>query len=646
MADLTNIISSGASSKSIDIVFLAEGYQASEKEKFLFDAQNFTDYMFSVSSNLNRLNDPFSKYQKFFNVNALFLASAQSGTDQPNKGIFVDTYFSSTQYGADGRLNYGNQAKVASVLSQQIPENAQEIAVVLINSSVYGGAGGPYAWATTGDIASAEVMLHEIGHSFAGLADEYVDPALVNSHPLYLLNSANVTNSTSNIPWSAWIGHTDELGTVGLYEGGYYRSSGAWRATQNSKMLSLGKPFNAPQKEAFALKFYKSIGDYLELQSNIPGLLAATTPDTELFNFSWSINNQTHAERSTYFDAYKIGAYKNGNTISVNTIDNSGYIRTGLEQTKQTEKLTLDNVAMLDVDTESYLLNQSSILVRMNSSDNQIQIATEARNNYIDGGFGVDTLLLSSTSTDFDLKKMESGTFLFMQQGHAVMAAINIEKVQFSDKIVWLGDATTGTVQGTSGNDTLRVTLNNNNIDGLGGLDTVILLGQRAEFTITSLETGEWTVSSAQWSGTLRNIERLKFDDSAVALDIQGHGGQAYRLYQAAFDRAPDKAGLGYWINYLDNDGKFIDVAAGFVDSVEFKKLYGINPSPERLITRFYQNVLHREPEIEGMEYWLNQLTTGAQTAPTVLANFSESGENQANLLGVLSDGFSYTPWI
>ena len=52
----------------------------------------FFDYMFSVSGNMSRLNAPFSAFENYFNVSALFVASAQSVTDQPKKGVFVDTY--------------------------------------------------------------------------------------------------------------------------------------------------------------------------------------------------------------------------------------------------------------------------------------------------------------------------------------------------------------------------------------------------------------------------------------------------------------------------------------------------------------------------------------------------------------------------
>jgi hypothetical protein len=92
MADITRLVSTGPSAQRVDIVFVAEGYQASERSKFLADVTIFSDYMRSASANISRLNDPFSAFADYFNVSALFVASAQSGTDQPSKGIYVDTY--------------------------------------------------------------------------------------------------------------------------------------------------------------------------------------------------------------------------------------------------------------------------------------------------------------------------------------------------------------------------------------------------------------------------------------------------------------------------------------------------------------------------------------------------------------------------
>ncbi len=144
----------------------------------------------------------------------------------------------------------------------------------------------------------------------------------------------------------------------------------------------------------------------------------------------------------------------------------------------------------------------------------------------------------------------------------------------------------------------------------------------------------------------LTNVERLQFSDTYIALDIAGTAGQAYRLYQAAFDRKPDLAGLGYWIKDMDKGTSLTTVAAGFFQSSEFQKLYGSNPNTTTLITNFYQNVLHRAPDQAGFDYWAGELNTGKITPAGALASFCESTENQALVIGSIQNGIEYTPWL
>ena len=365
-----------------------------------------------------------------------------------------------------------------------------------------------------------------------------------------------------------------------------------------------------------------------------------------MLRFAWSVNGQSVTGDGVFFDAYGRGAYQNGRTIALTTTDDSGYLRTKLAQTQQTENRTLAGVAVTDVASSSYVVGQSGVLVRMNAQDNQITVQSGARSFYVDGGQGVDTLVLNAASGSFELSKLTTGTTMFLQQGRAVMAAANVEKVKFTDKTVWLG-ATPGTmVTGGASNDVFRATSASDAFDGGAGIDTVVFSGSRAAYSLSAIQAGEWVVTSAS-GGTdvLRNVERMRFDDAAVALDIQGHGGQAYRLYQAAFARQPDAKGLGDWIEFLDRGGSLEDAAKGFVVSPEFRSLYGADPGTKDLVTRFYQNVLHRDPEPAGFEYWFHQINAGVQTVPMVLAKFSESPENQANLMGVIGDGFSYIPF-
>jgi subtilisin-like proprotein convertase family protein len=204
------------------------------------------------------------------------------------------------------------------------------------------------------------------------------------------------------------------------------------------------------------------------------------------------------------------------------------------------------------------------------------------------------------------------------------------------------------TLVGGAGNDTLDGGAGNDIIDGGAGINTALYHGLEANYTIAKTATGFTVTDAAGVDGAdqLANVQRLQFADTALAFDVSGDGGQAFRLYQAAFDRTPDKAGLGYWIAAMDHGMALIDVANSFVQSAEFKALYGDNPSDADIVTRFYANVLHRAPDQAGADYWTKLLDHHIVTTADVLMQFSESPENQAALIGVTQNGIQYTPFV
>jgi hypothetical protein len=200
-----------------------------------------------------------------------------------------------------------------------------------------------------------------------------------------------------------------------------------------------------------------------------------------------------------------------------------------------------------------------------------------------------------------------------------------------------IGNEVNNYLMGEGGNDT---------IDGGDGVDTAYYWDKYSAYKIS--QSGNMaTVSGGKYGegkDTLTNIERLEFDDVSVALDVEGVAGQAYRLYQAAFNRKPDMEGLGFWLHSMDG-GLNLDKAAGFfLQSPEFQRLYGSNLTNADLVTHLYQNVLHRAPETEGFQFWMKALD-GGLAREVALRMFSESPENHAALVGVLQNGFEYLPF-
>jgi hypothetical protein len=151
--------------------------------------------------------------------------------------------------------------------------------------------------------------------------------------------------------------------------------------------------------------------------------------------------------------------------------------------------------------------------------------------------------------------------------------------------------------------------------------------------------------NGANGSDQLVNVERAVFGDTAVALDIDGAAGMAFRLYQAVFDRAPDPDGLGYWLDALDGGAALHAVAQSFVDSNEFKSMYGAQPDNLSFLTALYKFALHREPDAAGLAWWNDAIQAGRIGKVDVLIQFSESVENQAQVIGSEQHGIQYTPW-
>lgn len=199
-------------------------------------------------------------------------------------------------------------------------------------------------------------------------------------------------------------------------------------------------------------------------------------------------------------------------------------------------------------------------------------------------------------------------------------------------------------LDGGAGNDHFEGDEGNDRIVGGTGTDTLQLNHNRADYNFQKNTTGTTLSSAVDGVDMLEGVERLHFTDISLALDVNGTAGQAFRLYQAAFDRTPDKGGLGYWIDTLDKNQNLTHVAEGFVNSTEFHRLYGPTPTVETLITKLYQNVLHREPEKAGYDWWVSAVSSGYKSVPETLIDFSEGKENVANLVGIMANGVEFIP--
>lgn len=163
--EVFEIKKSGPPAERVDLVFLAEGYRTEEKEKFIGDARKFTGYLFEV--------EPYRSNQEKFNVYAVFRPSAESGTDEPRQKAYKNTVLKSSFNALD--LDRYLLTEEGFLLREMAAAAPYDAIVILVNSKRYGGGGiyNDYCITTVDNPGSKSVFLHEFGHSFAGLADEY-----------------------------------------------------------------------------------------------------------------------------------------------------------------------------------------------------------------------------------------------------------------------------------------------------------------------------------------------------------------------------------------------------------------------------------------------------------------------------------------
>jgi len=283
----------------------------------------------------------------------------------------------------------------------------------------------------------------------------------------------------------------------------------------------------------------------------------------------------------------------------------------------------------------SYDINAWNNLAVSSSSVTQFQLT--------DGVHTVDAkgIFVSSTSTGLagNLTAMtwsEAGAPVLSVSG----ININVQqllagRISITEKL-FDGD---DTIIGSYGNDGFATGAGNDNIDGRGGVDTVFYAGTKSNVSVVN-NGSSFTVKANGKVDTLTNVERVGMGDGSVlALDVKAgeNTGSAYRLYQAAFDRKPDAAGLNYWTKDLDAGNSLQQVSKGFMASSEFKSL---NPGNDQnsLINNFYLHVLHRDADAAGLQYWNDQMSHG-MSASDVLLSFSESQENINNTAPDLNSG-------
>ena len=221
-------------SHCIHIAFVAEGYTEDEMDHYLRDCQKAIGSLFN--------HEPFKSLQDRFQIIALKSVSQESGTSEPSRGIWKNTVLGShfDTFYSDRYLTTLHLKRLHDVLAGTPYEHV----IILVNTEHYGGGGiyNSYNLSYTGGSQFLPVVVHEFGHSFGGLGDEYT---YGNDDPIYFDDTEPwepnlTTKATAFIKWENLI----KAGKAGLIEG-------VWRGCENCRMRTNEEPeFCAVCKQA------------------------------------------------------------------------------------------------------------------------------------------------------------------------------------------------------------------------------------------------------------------------------------------------------------------------------------------------------------------------------------------------------------
>lgn len=333
----------------MNIVFLSEGFTKSEMGLFNQKVESTVRQIFKTQ--------PYREYKNYFNVYSIEVASKESGSDHPETAIdepqgvstFTrDTYFNSTFDG--GRIHrlllIKNYGAVHSVLQDNLPE--WDIVFIIVNHSWLGGAGGAFAIFSLHS-RSFDTAIHEVGHSFAHLADEYEGIAGGRTGH----EAANATTETRRdfIKWNKWIHGSTPLPTpeiedrygnvIGLFEGAVYNPTGWYRPKYLCKMRQSLKPFCEVCIEQTILSIYNLLPTFESFEpfnqeltfsanANIDFVIHPMKPTPNTIQTDWYLNNELIAADTDSFHLRTAGYNYGKHSIKAVVTDKTHLVKNDL----------------------------------------------------------------------------------------------------------------------------------------------------------------------------------------------------------------------------------------------------------------------------------------------------------------------------
>ena len=324
--EVKTILDNGPTENRYDLVILGDGYTEGEQGDFDKDARNVSAALFE--------EEPYKTLAGYFNVHTVFRASVESGADHPDADppVYRDTaYGARYDTGGTGRCLYIANTSLA-LRDASLAPAVEGRMIVLVNDSRYGGcAGGVFSVSYNGSLMT-EVQIHELGHSFGGLADEYstLEDTYTGPEPI----EKNVTTSPTGNKWSQWHGYDG----IGAYEGARYYPYGLYRPRMSCLMRSLASDNCAVCIEQLVLRTYRTVIP-LEQASPVETSLVLDVARSQLFSIqslipasgkstiTWKLDGEVKATDSTTYVLDPATSRLGKHTVEVELRDETGLVR-------------------------------------------------------------------------------------------------------------------------------------------------------------------------------------------------------------------------------------------------------------------------------------------------------------------------------
>ena len=270
----------GSADQRINVVFFGDGYMADELTQYASDVKNVVDHFFTQS--------PFREYRAYFNIVAFEIPSNVSGASR-DPSMPIDNYFGSSYNTSniERLLAATRTSRAQEILFNQFPLYSQ--AVLIVNDAKYGGSGG---WLATTSVHpdASEIALHEIGHSFAALSDEYW------AGDNFARESPNMTqeNDPDLVRWKNWLGYRQ----VNIYP---HTGQPTWfKPHEGCKMQVLNASFCAVCRETITKVIHNQVNPTLGFAPDVDTLvfhpedtvnfaLDLLVPDPNTFDLGWML---------------------------------------------------------------------------------------------------------------------------------------------------------------------------------------------------------------------------------------------------------------------------------------------------------------------------------------------------------------------